>query len=163
MENYIKDESVISFLNILQHKIDNLTEFDPLSNNSILLWEDAYFYEKISEDEELAHDIKKIIKHELFKDFSYILEVNDNKIYLRHINRFKNEYDILQKILKYIKIIHHDHNNNQVRKMSINMDGELLSCPNRRYVLNFINNYEYVVHVYDKNIDTMLFYIFIPI
>jgi hypothetical protein len=152
-------------------KVINALEYHYL--NRIIVWDNPHFVEHICDDESIIHDVTKIIQHPHFQRFisspyfNLDLEVNDNKIFIKPLmDRNDSELEQLQNILRCISIM--DGNAMQKpRKLSCTIDGRLFHRPNRKYMANFINTDEYVVHVYeiDEHGKTkkMLFYYFVPL
>lgn len=141
--------------------------------NTIIVWDNPYFVEKISDDESIIHDVIKIVQNPQFQHFvsspyfNLVLEVNSYKIMIKpFMDKNESELEQLQNILRCISVT--DGNAMyKPRKLSCTIDGRLFHRPNRKYMANFINAEEYVVHVYELDehgkTKKMLFYYFVPL
>ena len=155
----------------------NINRFEYSYNQTLVLWDSRYIYEDVdtfelfdnydNKKEYIVHDIKKIADTDAFKRFCdtpyFTLNIEyDRNNYKILVNPFlfkHEEAENIQKIMSQIKI--HFHTN---EKMSAFIEGKLFNRPDRLFSFNFINNKEYVVHVYEveetgKRGD-MLFYVF---
>lgn len=158
------------FLDYIKEKITHIIDTRYSNRNSIIVWNDPYVYEDLDQptinlridnedtSECRVYSVAHLLQHDVFHSFKSAfgcpIRISGYTITLEPIlNEFDNIIDYLE-----VHLVSKDNS-----KISIYLDGNLFNYPNKLISLNFINKNEYVIHLYDKDIDnkkTFINYIF---
>lgn len=157
----INDRIVTLFMSHIAQKLDQQFQLPTLYDDPFI-FEDADPPFSIAETpttqpqpqkEYIAYPTEKIYKHPKFQHF-----MKQN-----HLANSKHTLFLKEaKLLEHIKVTHLNLHM-PFHKTIVKINGDVLDNPNRDYSLNFINDKEWVFHVYDKSNKTLLHYFFTPV
>lgn len=152
----INDRIVSNFIKLVQSKLDNQHQLPALYDDPFI-YEDADAPFSITESplnpqkEYIAYSTEKIYKHPKFQSFQQshnLLILDKHKLCLKEAV-----------LLDDIHVVHWNLHM-PFHKTIVHFKGQLVSHPNRSFSLNFINDKEWVMHVYDTQNKTLLYYFF---
>lgn len=154
----INDRIVTNFINIIAQKLDQKFQLPILYDNHFI-FEDADAPFSITErptdpnKEYIAYQTQAIYKHPKFQEFKkqHHLANDKHKLFLQDVS-----------LLDHIKVNHYNLHL-PFHKTVVKINGDVFNTPNRDYSLNFINEKEWVFHIYNKQQNALQYYFFNPV